>query len=297
MSKKPLLPTETVNLRTKGLDRASALQVARMINAEDFVAAQAVKKAAPAIARAIETAAQTYLSGHKIIFIGAGTSGRLGVLEAAECVPTFGVKSTDIQGILAGGKAAMFRSKEGAEDDATQGAKDILAKIRPGDFVIGLTASGITPYVLGALKAAKKTNCSTALMACNKQADSSHADIFIFLPTGPEALNGSTRMKAGSATKMALNAITTGAMARAGKVYENLMIDVQPTNQKLIRRALRLICTISKTNEKTAARVLAASGNQVKTAIVMQLKKCNKTQADKHLKKHRGLLREALRAK
>ena len=296
MKKQTLIPTETVNLRTRRLGSATPQQIARMINAEDKVAAQAVQKACAAISRAIQIAAQTYLNKHHILFIGAGTSGRLGVLEAVECVPTFGVKPTDVQGILAGGKQAMFRSKEGAEDDAVQGAKDILAKARAGDFVVGLTASGITPYVLGALKAAKKLGCTTALMACNKQADTSHADIFIFLPTGPEALNGSTRMKAGTATKMALNAITTGAMARAGKVYENLMVDVRPTNQKLVRRAVRLICSVSGADEKTAAKLLAASGQNAKTAIVMHVKKCSRTQAEKHLKKHNGFLQEALRA-
>ena len=178
-----------------------------------------------------------------------------------------------------------------------QGAKDILAKARKGDFVIGLTASGITPYVLGALKAAKQSGCATALLACNKHANTTHADIFIFLPTGPEALNGSTRMKAGTATKMALNAITTGAMAHAGKVYQNLMVDVQPTNQKLVRRATRLISTISGADEKTAARLLTASHNRVKTAIVMHVKKCPAAQAEKLLKKHHGFLREVLREK
>lgn len=297
MKQNNLIPTETVNTHTKKLDSVPPLQIARLINAEDFTAARAVKNAAHAIARAIAAAAQTFLAGHKIIFIGAGTSGRLGVLEAAECVPTFGVKPSQIQGIIAGGRKAMFRSQEGAEDDAVQGGKDILSKARKGDFVVGLTASGITPYVLGALKAAKQAGCATALLACNKQADTTHADIFIFLATGPEALNGSTRMKAGSATKMALNAITTGAMARAGKIYQNLMVDVQPTNKKLVRRAVRLICTITDTDEKTAQKLLPASGNKVKTAIVMHVKKCNCKQAEQLLKKHRGFLREVLNAR
>lgn len=295
--KKNLLPTETINPRTKRLDVASPAQIARMIQAEDVVAARAVKHASPAISRTIQLAAQTYLTGHKIIFIGAGTSGRLGVLEAVECVPTFGVKPTDIQAILAGGKKAMFRSQEGAEDDAAQGAKDILSKAKAQDLVIGLTASGVTPYVLGALKAAKQISCHTVLLACNPKADISHVDIFIFLPTGPEALSGSTRMKAGTATKMALNAITTGAMARAGKVYQNLMVDVQPTNQKLVRRAVRLICSLSDANEKTAHTLLHAAHNKVKTAVVMQQKKCSYAQAEKLLRKAHGFLREALRAK
>lgn len=293
----PLIPTESVNPRTKKMDNSSPAQIARMINAEDFAAARAVQKAAPAIAKAIDLAAQVFLEGRKIIFIGAGTSGRLGILEAAECVPTFGVKPSQILGIIAGGKKAVFRSQEGAEDDAPQGAKDVLKKAKPGDFVLGLTASGTTPYVLGALKAAKQAGCHTALLACNPKADRTHADIFIYLPTGAEALSGSTRMKAGSATKMALNAVTTGAMARAGKMYGNLMVDVRPSNQKLERRALRLIRAVSGADEKTAEKLLAASGKNVKTAIVMHVKKLNRAAAGKLLKKHNGFLKEALREK
>ncbi len=191
----------------------------------------------------------------------------------------------------------MFKAQEGAEDNRRQGKKDILKIVSAGDFVIGLTASGITPYVLGALEAAQQAGAYTALMACNKTADISHANLFILLATGPEALSGSTRLKAGTATKMALNAITTGAMARAGKVYQNLMVDVRPTNQKLIRRAIRLICIVSGADEVTAASLLKASGNQVKTAIVMHVKKCSRTQAQKRLAKHRGFLRETLREK
>lgn len=297
MNKISLIPTESVNPRTKKLDVSSPRQIAQMINAEDFNAARAVKKAAPAIAKTIDAAARAFLAGSKIIFIGAGTSGRLGVLEAAECVPTFGTKPSQILGIIAGGKNAMFRAKEGAEDDRAQGGKDVLKKARKADLVIGLTASGITPYVLGALHAAKQAGCTTVLLACNNRADTADADIFIYLPTGAEALNGSTRMKAGTATKMALNAITTGAMARAGKVYGNLMVDVRPTNQKLIRRALRLIMTVAKTDQQTAQKLLDASGKNVKTAVLMHLKNCTRLQAEKSLKKHRGFLAEALREK
>ena len=297
MKKEILISTETVNPRTKKLDVSSPRQIARLINAEDFNAARAVQKAGPAIAKAVDLAAKTFLAGHKIIFIGAGTSGRLGVLEAAECVPTFGTDPEQIIGLIAGGQEAMFRAKEGAEDDAEQGGRDVLRLAGKKDFVIGLTASGITPYVLGALKAAQKIGCHTALMACNKKADTAHADIFIYLPTGAEALNGSTRMKAGSATKMALNAITTGAMARAGKVYQNLMVDVRPTNQKLVRRALRLIRAVSGADEQTAAQLLQESGRNVKTAIVMHVKNCTRAQAEKRLKKHKGFLAEALREK
>ena len=295
MKKSVLIPTESVNSRTKKLGTASPLQIARMLNAEDFNAARAARQAAPAIAKAIECAAETFVSGHKIIFTGAGTSGRLGVLEAVECVPTFGTKASQIIGIMAGGRDAVFRSIEGAEDDAAQGGKDLLKKARKGDFVLGLAASGNTPYVQGALQAARKAGCRTALVACNPWADTRYADIFICLNSGPEALSGSTRLKAGSATKMALNAITTGAMARAGKIYENLMVDVLPTNAKLTARALRLIRLLTKTDEKTARRLLQDSGLNVKTAVLMHRKKLTCKQARALLKKHRGFLAEALR--
>ena len=297
MSKNHLIPTETVNKHTQNLGTSSPKQIAQMINDEDFNAARAVQKASVSIGKTIQLAADTFLAGGKIIFIGAGTSGRLGVLEAAECVPTFGTKPSQIIGIIAGGKKAMFRSQEGAEDDCVQGGKDILKVAKEKDLVIGLTASGVTPYVLGALQQAKQLHSHTVLLACNKKADTSFADIFIFLDTGAEALNGSTRMKAGTATKMALNAISTGAMARAGKVYGNLMVDVQPTNKKLIRRAIRLIASITKTDEETAEKLLIASGKSVKTAIVMQMKKLNKGQAEKLLKKHHGFLEGVLHEK
>ena len=207
------LPTEQINPRTRQLDRLTPFQLARVFNAEDFNAARAVKKAHREIAAAFVMAAQTYAAKHKIIFIGAGTSGRLGILEAVECVPTFGTKPGQIIGLIAGGHKAVFRSQEGAEDNAKQGALDVAACAKKGDFVLGLTASGHTPYVLGALARAQKLGAHTALISCNPHADVSHAPIHICLQTGAEALSGSTRLKAGTATKMALNAMTTGAMA------------------------------------------------------------------------------------
>ena len=291
------MATEAANPQTAGLDQMTPLQIARKINGQDFNAARAVKQAAKPISQAIRAAAQAFMNGRKIIFIGAGTSGRLGVLEAAECVPTFGTKPSQIIGIIAGGKNAMFRAKEGAEDNRVQGAKDVQAKARAGDFVIGLTASGVTPYVLGALEQARRLGAQTALLTCNPKTDFSSADIALFLPTGPEALAGSTRMKAGSATKMALNAITTGAMALCGKMYGNLMADVRPTNKKLVARATRLIMQIAHTDEKTAARYLTLSGNQVKTACVMICKQADKAAAQKLLKKSRGFLGKVLHEK
>ena len=288
------LPTEQVNPRTQGLDRMTPRQLARVINNEDFNAARAVKKANKEIAAALVLAAKTYASHHKIIFIGAGTSGRLGILEAVECVPTFGTRPGQIIGLIAGGKKAVFRSQEGAEDNAKQGALEIAAHAKPGDLVVGLTASGRTPYVLGALVQAQKIGAGTVLLSCNPSADTSHALVHICLQTGAEALSGSTRLKAGTATKMALNAITTGAMALCGKTFGNLMVDVMPTNEKLVIRATRLIATIAQTDEKTARRLLTASGNRVKTAVVMHRRKVTRAEAEKRLKKAGGFLSRAL---
>lgn len=287
-------PTEQINPRTATLDRLTPAQLARVFNEEDFNAARAVKKAGKQIAAAIVRAAQTYASKHKIIFIGAGTSGRLGILEAVECVPTFGTKPTEIIGLIAGGKKAVFRSQEGAEDDDKQGAREIAKHAKKDDFVIGLTAGGRTPYVLGALKQAQKLGAHTALISCNPHADTAHAQLHICLATGPEALSGSTRLKAGTATKMTLNAITTGAMALCGKTYGNLMVDVQPTNKKLVARAVRLISLLTHVSEKTAAKLLTSSGGHVKTAVVMHRKKCTRANAEKKLKSVNGFLGKVL---
>jgi len=288
------LPTEQINAHTRGLDKMTPRGLARVFNAEDFNAARAVQKAHKEIAAVIVLAAQAYARKKKIIFMGAGTSGRLGVLEAVECVPTFGTKPSQIIGLIAGGKQAVFRAKEGAEDDAKQGAREILKKAKPGDLVLGLTASGRTPYVLGGLKAARKLGARTALVSCNPGADAADAEVHICLHTGPEALSGSTRMKAGTATKMALNAVTTGAMTLCGKTYGNLMIDVRPTNEKLVARAVRLICQVAKTDEKTARRLLKNAGSRVKTAVVMHKKKTDKTTAEKLLKKQNGFLSKVI---
>ncbi len=294
--KKTLPATEMSNPQTAHLDQLSPRALARVFNAQDFNAARAVKYASKEIAAAIVLAAQAYATKHKIIFIGAGTSGRLGILEAAECVPTFGTKPSQIIGLIAGGKKAVFRAQEGAEDNAAQGAKEIAQKAHAQDLVIGLAASGNTPYVQGALKKAQQIGAQTVLISCNPAADISHANLHIFLPTGPEALTGSTRLKAASATKMTLNAITTGAMTLCGKTYGNLMVDVKPTNQKLVARAVRLVCALTQTDEKTARSLLARSGNRVKTAVVMHHKKCTRAQAEKLLRKANGFLAGALHA-
>ncbi len=292
--KQAIPATEQVNLRTQSLDKKTPPALARVFNAEDFNAARAVKSAHKQIAAVIVAAAKTYAGKHRIIFIGAGTSGRLGILEAVECVPTFGTKPSEIIGLIAGGKKAVFRSQEGAEDNAGQGAKEIAKHAKAGDLVIGLAASGNTPYVQGALAKARQLGAQTALISCNPQAQTRYAQTHICLPTGAEALTGSTRMKAGTATKMALNAITTGAMVLCGKTYGNLMVDVRPTNQKLIARAIRLICMVAQTDEKTARKLLASSHKNVKIAIVMHKHACSRTQAQQLLKKANGFLAGAL---
>ena len=288
------IATETRNPNTLDLDKSTPRQIARKINREDFNAARAVQAANREIAAVMVMAAKAYAGKKKIIFFGAGTSGRLGILEAVECVPTFGTKPSQIIGLIAGGRKAVFRSQEGAEDNAKQGALEIAHVAHKEDLVVGLTASGRTPYVMGGLEQAQKIGARTALISCNPQAVCPHAEVHICLPTGPEALCGSTRMKAGTATKMALNAITTGAMTLCGKTYGNLMIDVQPTNQKLVARAIRLICTVSGTDEKTAAKLLNAAGKNVKTAVVMQRKKISKQEAEKLLKKQNGFLTKVI---
>ena len=289
-----MLPTEQKNPHTTQLDAATPRQLARLLNVEDFNAARAVKSAEKEIAQAIVWAATAYQTKHKIVFIGAGTSGRLGILEAAECVPTFGTKPSEIIGIIAGGKKAVFKAQEGAEDNFKQGEKDILKYAREGNLIIGIAASGRTPYVLGALEKAHQNKAKTILISCNAQADTTHVNLHIYLPTGPEALTGSTRLKAGSATKMTLNAITTGAMVLCGKTYENLMIDVRPTNQKLVARAMRLICEVANTDEPTAKRLLKTSGKHVKTAVVMHRKHVSKTCAEQLLRRHNGFLKQVL---
>lgn len=288
------LPTEQINTNSLGLDTKSPLGIAQIINAEDFNAAKAVKKSRKGIAALMVLAAKTFQNKKRIIFIGAGTSGRLGILEAVECVPTFATKPSQIIGLIAGGKKAVFRSQEGAEDNYEQGAKEISKKAKKGDLVIGLTASGRTPYVLGALQQAKLLGANTGLVSCNPKAQVPHADIHVALDTGAEALSGSTRMKAGTATKMVLNTITTGAMVLSGKTFGNLMIDVQPTNQKLVERAVRLICKITGVTEKQAFQLLQDAHKNVKTAVVMHNKKVNYEQAKNLLKKQNGFLAKVI---
>jgi N-acetylmuramic acid 6-phosphate etherase len=263
------LPTEGADARTARLDTLGARALARALARADAEAVRAVRRAEPAIARGIDLAAAALARGGRLLFAGAGTSGRLGVLEAAECPPTFGSPPHLVQAVMAGGRGAVFRSREGAEDDAAAGARAIRARVRRGDLVVGIAASGVTPFVRGALRAARRVGADTALVTCNPGVSPRAARVVIALATGPEVLAGSTRLKAGTASKLVLNALTTGAFARTGKVYGNRMVDLQPRSAKLRARVARLVAEIGRVDARRAARLLAAAGGSAKLAIAM----------------------------
>jgi len=286
-----ILPTERVNPRSADLDRLSPAGVVARLDAENRRVAAVVARAAARVAQAASLAAEAYRGGGKILFAGAGTSGRLGVLEAAECPPTFGVEPSKVQALMAGGKSAVFRSREGAEDDFRAGEREGARKARPQDCVIGIAASGVTPYVAGVLHAAAKCGCSTVLVTCNPKPVNFRPDVLVSLDTGPEALAGSTRMKAGSATKMALNSITTAAMVLCGKVYGNRMVDLKPCSAKLEARAVRLVAELGKVGQMRALALLESAGWEAKTAIVMARRKTGAAQARGLLAEKGGFLR------
>ena len=265
------IETEVRNVDTMDIDHVSALEIVEKINREDHKIADAVALAKNQIAEIIENASSRLKEGGRIIYIGAGTSGRLGVLDASECPPTYGVSADLVMGLIAGGEDAMFKAKEGAEDDPDLAVED-LKKITlcSKDTVIGLAASGRTPYVIGGLDYACSIGAYTASVSCVSNAViSGHAQTAVEVITGPEAVTGSTRMKAGTAQKMVCNMISTGCMIRYGKVYENLMVDVQPTNEKLVERAGRIISQATGCDIEKAHQLLEESGRDVKIAIIM----------------------------
>lgn len=263
------LPTERPDPRSRDLDRLSAVQIARLMNRADRDAIRAVTRAAPAIGRAVAQVVESLSRGGRLIFVGAGTSGRLGVLEAAECPPTFGAPPALVQAVIAGGRRAVFRSAEGAEDDATQGSRQIRARVKAGDVVVGIAASGVTPFVRAALDEGRRRGAATVLVTCNPRVARRAARVIIPLAVGPEVLAGSTRLKAGTATKVTLNILTTAAFAHLGKVYGNRMVDLRPGSAKLRARALRLVREIGRVKEGEAARLLRAADGSAKVAIVM----------------------------
>jgi len=262
------LPTERADPRTRRLDRLSPLGIARLMNRADREAVRAVAAAAPRIARAVALIVASLADDGRLIFVGAGTSGRLGVLEAAECPPTFGTPPSLVQAVMAGGRGAVFRSVEGAEDDAGAG-RARLREARSRDVVVGIAASGVTPFVRAALAEARRRGAATVLVTCNADTPRNAARVVIVLPVGPEVLAGSTRLKAGTATKLTLNALTVATFAQLGKIYGNRMVDLRPRSAKLRARARRLVREIAGVGEGEAARLLRAAGGSAKIAIVM----------------------------
>ncbi|MBM4333455.1 MAG: N-acetylmuramic acid 6-phosphate etherase [Deltaproteobacteria bacterium] len=278
------------------IDRASALEIAKIINREDQKIALVIRSQLKPIARAIEMVTKALAQGGRLFYVGAGTSGRLGVLDAAECPPTFGVSPADIQGIIAGGKRALWRSVERAEDDFQSGVQAIRdAGVRAQDVVCGISASGKTPFVQAALSEAKKKRARCIFITCHPSPQiTPWMGVIINPVVGAEVIAGSTRMKAGTATKMVLNMISTGAMVRLGKIYGNLMVDVKPVSAKLKDRAERIIMSVLGCSPYRAKRLLQASNNRPKVAIVMGAKDLRPGEAERLLKEKKGFLREAL---
>jgi N-acetylmuramic acid 6-phosphate etherase len=289
------LLTESRNPLTGHIDELPTLDMLRLINDEDAKAAAAVAAVLPDIAKAVDEIARRIEDGGSLFYIGAGTSGRLGVLDASECPPTFSVPPTLVQGLIAGGDSALRNSSERSEDSAEQGAADLAAAGFTGqDALVGIAASGRTPYVLGALQHANPLGALTIALTCvPDSAMAALTDIAITPLTGPEALTGSTRMKAGTATKLVLNMLSTGVMIKTGAVYGNLMVNLQPTNAKLVDRAERIIMAATGIDQPTAADLLKKSG-AVKTAIVMQKLSIDRPTAEAKLKTAGGTLTKAL---
>jgi len=268
------LETELRNPRTMDLDQLSTVELVKRMHEENIAAFTAVEKVLPQVTQVVDIVVERLERGGRIFYVGAGTSGRLGVLDASECPPTFGVPKDLVQGLIAGGDTALRNSIEGAEDDAAIGARDLAARdITSNDVVIGIAASGRTPYVIGALDAARAVGAfPIAIANVSRSLLAPHADIVIEAVTGPEVVTGSTRLKAGTAQKLILNLITTATMVRLGKVYSNLMVDVRASNVKLRDRAARIIMSATDADRTAAEAALEAAEGQVKTAIVMVLR-------------------------
>lgn len=295
--KRKILPTtEQRNRASTNIDRLSTQQIVDLINREDTLVATAVASQREQIAAAIDLIVERFRAGGRLFYVGAGTSGRLGVLDASECPPTFGVSPLLVQGIIAGGRRALVRSVEGAEDYPKDGAAAIRSKrVRARDVVVGLAACGMTPFVHGALKQARRIGAATIFVTCAPEAVRHiPAEIIINPVVGPEVITGSTRMKAGTATKLVLNMLTTGAMIRLGKVYGNLMVDLKATNEKLRDRSVRIVMELTHLSRSRAAGLLARAQGKVKAAIVMHFRKTDLAGALKVLDECDQFLRKAI---
>ena len=290
------LPTEQPNPATSDIDTLPTIDLVRRLNEQDGTVASAVARALPAIAEGVDVIARQIRAGGRLIYIGAGTSGRLGVLDASECPPTFNTPPELVVGLIAGGDHALRHPVENIEDLPEEGAKALEEiSLSTLDVVVGIAASGRTPFVIGALQYANTIGASTiSLSNVEESAISKHADIDIAAVTGPEPLTGSTRMKAGTAQKLVLNMLTTGTMVRLGKTFGNLMVDVQPSNQKLRDRAVRIVASATELDLSQAATLLDDAGNDVKAAILMGLLGISTDAAHQRLDAHSGVIRQAL---
>ena len=290
------LVTEKPNPSTKNLHNLSAVSILKLINREDRTVAAAVTREIPFIARAVEMAVKTLAKGGRIFYLGAGTSGRLGVLDAAECPPTFGTDPKMIQGIIAGGYGSLVRSREGVEDNVSAALRDISGhRVRKGDLVIGITASRRTPYVLAGLREAMRRKAKTVFISCNPRRKAEREfDLAICPVVGPEIVAGSSRMKSGTAQKLILNMISTTAMIRTGRVYGNRMVDLRATSEKLKERSKKLIMDTCGTDYDTAKRLLDDAGGSVKTAIVMHKTGLKRKAAEGRLKAAKGFVHRAI---
>ncbi len=290
------LTTEQRNKNTMDLDTLSTIEILRLMNEEDQSVPASVRKELSQIEKVVESVKQSFCRGGHLIYVGAGTSGRLGILDAAECVPTFSADPSMVQGLIAGGISAMTVAVEGAEDSRSLGEEDLKnIHLTDKDTVLGIAASGRTPYVIGALEYAKKVGATTASLACNKDAEiSKHAEINIEVQVGPEILTGSTRLKSGTAQKLVLNMISTASMIGIGKVYKNLMVDVKPTNDKLIERSKSIIMQATECSYQEADKAFHVADKNVKLAIVMILTNLSKEEAKQKLDDANGFIRKIL---
>ncbi|TWT25372.1 N-acetylmuramic acid 6-phosphate etherase [Planomicrobium sp. CPCC 101110] len=290
------LSTEKRNQETMRLDEMSTMEILETMNREDQKVPLAIADEMPQIEQAVKAVIGSFKAGGRLIYLGAGTSGRLGVLDAVECGPTFGISPEVVMGFLAGGMKAFSEAVEGAEDSLEMGKKDLKSvALTEKDTVIGIAASGRTPYVIGALQYANERGAKTAAISCNKGAEiSQYAQIAIEIETGPEVLTGSTRLKAGTAQKLVLNMISTASMIGIGKVYGNLMVDVQATNIKLIERSKKIIMDSAQVDYGTAQLYYEKADGQVKVAIVMILLDCTKEEAEAKLASAGGFVRKAV---
>jgi N-acetylmuramic acid 6-phosphate etherase len=291
------LPTERVNVASRALDRMAPGQIARLMNREDARAVRAVGRVSRDIAAAVSLIVAALREGGRVFFVGAGTSGRLGVLEAAECPPTFGTPSRLVQALMAGGRASVFRSREGAEDDARAGGRVVRSRVTRHDVVIGISASGVTPFVRAALAAARARGAATVLVTCNPMRGYGRLARVVVAPApGPEVLAGSTRLKAGTATKLVLNTLTTASMAQLGKMYGNRMVDLMPRSRKLHARALALVATLGGASSARAHQALRAARGRVPVAVVMLRSNVTAAAAARALAAHGNSLRSTLQS-